>query len=319
MSSPAPSLGSLRPSRGPALLLTGAAMIAFAANSLLARAALAGHATDPVRFTAIRLLSGAVLLGGLLAVRSAARRERRPANLLLATPGTWASALALFGYALAFSLAYDRVGAAAGALILFASVQGTMIGVALKRGERPSGRELAGLLVALVAFVILLLPGLDRPDVIGSMLMVASGACWGLYSLRGRGSRDAEGDTAGNFLRAALLALPLLALPLLAAPLYAMLPFTLPAEQGGAMPFDGEGTLLACLSGAITSGLGYVIWYRALPFLTATQAAVVQLSVPVIAALGAVAILGETLTLRLALCGSLILGGVAWTIRVKGR
>lgn len=271
------------------LALTFVAMVAFAANSLLARAALAGGAIDAASFTAIRLASGALALVALLAGQRGWRAVR-------ALPGNWPSALALLAYALAFSLAYLRLGAASGALILFASVQGTMILRSLAQGERPTAVEMAGLAIAFAFFVYLLLPGLDTPDSLGSLLMVAAGIAWGLYSLRGRGARNPLGETAGNFLRAAIVGVALALLAL---------------GAGHATP---SGIGLAVVSGVVTSGLGYAVWYRALPGLTVTQAATVQLTVPIIAAIGAVTFLSEALTTRLVVASLCILGGVALAI-----
>lgn len=269
--------------------LTAIAMLAFAANSLLARLALAEPAIGASSYTVIRLASGAVALGLLLGWRrsSGARRE---------LPGNWLSALALFVYAIAFSLAYLRLGAAAGALILFAAVQCTMISWGICRNARPTARELAGLAVAFAAFVYLVSPGVGTPDLPGSVLMLVSGIAWGIYSLRGRGGTDPLGDTAGNFIRSVVFCVPLLGIAL----------------------FDHQltmrGVWLALASGVVASGLGYAIWYGALPGLTATQAAIVQLTVPVIAALAAVAFLSEPVTTRLALSTAFVLGGVALAI-----
>lgn len=271
------------------ILLTVLAMIAFAANSLLARSALDSGAIDAAAYTAIRLCSGAVAL--LLLVS-----WQRGRSILRARPGTWPSAIALFAYALAFSLAYLRLGAAVGALVLFASVQGTMIFWGIVRRTRPTLRELAGLVIAFAAFLYLVLPGLNAPDAIGSVLMVVSGVAWGIYSLRGRGSASPLGDTSGNFLRAALICIPLALLPTFGAGVTA------------------RGIYLAVASGVVASGLGYAIWYRALPGLTPTQAAVVQLTVPVIAAAGATLFLSEVLSARLVLSSICILSGVALAI-----
>jgi drug/metabolite transporter (DMT)-like permease len=275
------------------ILLTAVAMIAFAANSLLARAALGADAIDAAGYTAVRLASGALALASLLMLSRGTRATRN------SLPGTWSSALALFVYAIAFSLAYLRLGAAAGALILFASVQGTMILWGIVRRDRPNVPELCGLTTAFAAFVYLLLPGLGAPDPIGSILMIVSGIAWGIYSLRGRGARNPLDETAGNFIRSVPMCLPLLLLPTFAEPLTA------------------AGIGLAVVSGVVASGLGYAIWYRSLPGLSTTQAAVVQLTVPVIAAFGAVLFLAETPTLRLALCSACILGGVALAILAR--
>ena len=279
-----------------ALLFTAMAMVAFAANSLLARAALGGALIDAISFTAIRLIAGAASLSLLLLATKGGFTRRS---------GNWGSALALLAYALAFSLAYLRLDAATGALILFASVQGTMIGIGLARGDRPASRETIGLVVAAAAFIYLLLPGLRAPDLTGGALMMVSGIAWGFYSLRGRGSSDPLGDTAGNFIRSALIMTPL-ALTLL------------PVLPGSAAFHNApSGIGLAVVSGALTSGIGYAIWYRALPALTTTQAATVQLTVPIIAAIGAVALLSETLTSRLVIASIFILGGVALAILSK--
>lgn len=279
---------------GRTIFLTVVAMIAFAANSLLARAALAGGGIDAASFTAIRMLSGALALAVMLLARGGVPGLARP-------PGSWRSAGLIFLYAIAFSFAYLRLGAAVGALILFGSVQGTMIAIGLARGDRPTGRELAGLAVAFAAFIYLVLPGLHAPDPAGSVLMVIAGAAWGFYSVRGRGIGDPAGATAGNFLRAAPLSIP----------------FALYGLAAGHA--DGQGIVLAVLSGAITSGLGYIVWYQALPGLSTTQAATVQLTVPIIAALGAVAMLGEPLTTRLVVASLCLLGGVAFAILSKRR
>ncbi len=275
------------------LFLTSIAMVAFAANSLLARAALAGGAIDATSFTALRLISGALALLLLLACQSGRSVLRHP-------PGNWPSAFALFAYALAFSLAYLRLGAATGALILFASVQGTMIFWSVSQKNHPTSVEMAGLAIAFAAFVYLLLPGLDTPDLTGSLLMIIAGVAWGVYSLRGRGATNPLAQTTGNFARAALVCIPLLAASA-----------AIPVLPGHVTPF---GVGLAGVSGIVTSGLGYAIWYRALPGLTTAQAATVQLTVPIIAALGAVAFLAETLTLRLVIASLCILGGVALAI-----
>lgn len=268
------------------ILLTGLAMTAFAANSLLARAALADGTSDPGSFTVIRLVSGAAALALILI-------WQHDRGMLRRAPGSWLSALCLFAYALAFSLAYVRLGAATGALILFASVQGTMLLWGIARRDRPTLAEALGLAVAFGALVYLLLPGLRAPDLLGSLLMIGSGMAWGAYSLRGRGAVDPLPETAGNFIRAAMICLPLVGITML----YGHITF--------------YGMALAVISGVIASGLGYAIWYRVLPQLSASLAGTVQLTVPAIAALGAVLFLSEVLTLRLILASACILGGVA--------
>jgi len=274
------------------LILTVLAMVAFAGNSLLCRIALKHTAIDPASFTTLRLASGALVLW-LVARRQAQGAPARTGA------GNWPSALALFAYAAGFSFAYVSLPAGTGALLLFGAVQATMIGYGLTRGERFRRPQLVGLLLAFGGIVGLLLPGLSAPPLAGSLLMIGAGAAWGVYSLRGRGAGDPTRVTAGNFLRAAPLALAL----------------SLLGIKGASV--DAAGVGLAVASGALTSGIGYAIWYSALPALKATTAATVQLSVPVLAALGGIAFLGEPVTLRLALASSAILGGIALVVLQK--
>jgi drug/metabolite transporter (DMT)-like permease len=265
------------------LLLTTLAMAAFAGNSLLCRAALRQTAIDPVTFTAARITAGALALAVIARLLGTARGKG----------GSWPSALALFAYAAAFSAAYVTLSAGTGALLLFGAVQATMTLRGLYRGERLRGPQALGLGLALAGLVTLTLPGLSAPRPIGALLMLGAGVAWGIYSLRGRGAGDPVAATSGNFLRAAL---PALALWL------ALLPRA---------HLDAVGLAYAAASGALASGVGYAIWYSALRGLTATRAAGVQLSVPVLAALGGIALLGEPFTLRLAAAAVLVLGGIA--------
>jgi drug/metabolite transporter (DMT)-like permease len=266
-------------------LCTVLALVAFAGNSLLCRAALAHGGIDAASFTLVRLLSGAAVLAVLARTRASGNGR-----------GTWASALALFAYAAAFSFAYLQLTAATGALLLFGAVQATMIARGLRFGERLRVAQWCGLLLACGGLVGLVLPGLSAPPLSGALLMLAAGIAWGVYSLRGRGAGDPLWVTAGNFLRAVPMAV-LLALLLM--------------DRVSMTP---AGIGYAVLSGALASGVGYAIWYAALPFLRATTAATVQLGVPVIAALGGVALLGEPLTLRLLLASAAILGGIALVV-----
>ena len=270
-------------------LLTAAALVGFAANSLLCRMALRPRLVDAATFTAIRIVSGAV---ALFLIARAAGPHDPPSS----AAGSWGSAAALVAYAAAFSFAYLRIDAGIGALLLFGAVQVTMLGWALFRGERPGGTEWAGLLAALAGLVALVRPGLTAPDPLGAALMLAAGVAWGAYSLRGRRAGAPLLETAANFARAAPLALALE----LAAP--------------GPTSLSLRGALLATASGALTSGVGYSLWYAALRGLTATRAAIVQLSVPVLAAAGGVAVLGERPTPRLLGCAAVVLGGVALAI-----
>ncbi|NMG50371.1 EamA family transporter [Azoarcus communis] len=271
------------------LLLTVVAMLAFAANSLLCRIALRETGIDAASFTTLRIASGALVLW--LIVR--ARRGD------IGRQGSWGSAAALFVYAAAFSYAYLSLPAAVGALLLFGAVQATMIGYGLVRGERFSGRQTVGLVLAAGGLLGLLLPGVSAPPLQGAVLMIVAGVAWGLYSLRGRRGGDPTASTAGNFVRALPFALVLS---------LSMLPHA---------SLAADGVLYALASGALASGLGYAIWYAALPGLRATQAATVQLSVPVIAAFGGALFLGEAITLRLVLASVAVLGGIALVIGLR--
>ncbi len=269
--------------------LTTLSMLAFAGNSLLCRLALQQSHLDAGSFTSIRLVSGALVLGLV------ARKFRGDQN----GAGNWPSALALFIYAAAFSFAYVRLPTATGALLLFGAVQATMISYGLWKGERLQPLQRVGLALALSGLLGLLLPGLSAPPLAGSVLMLGAGVAWGVYSLRGKGAGDPTRVTAGNFLRAAPIALSLLMLGLQRVTL------------------DAVGIGYALASGALTSGLGYAIWYTAVPALKATTAATVQLSVPVLAALGGIVFLGEAVTLRLGLASLAILGGIALVVLQK--
>ena len=266
---------------------TAFALVAFAFNSILCRMALRTGEADAAGFTAVRLASGAVALIVISYFFSDSKSLKR---------GNWYSAFFLFAYAICFSFAYIGLTAAAGALILFSAVQFTMIVVALIRGERPGGLEWLGLVIALSGLVYLVFPGLSSPPLFASGLMAAAGVAWGFYTLRGRGSGDPLGDTTGNFIRA----VPMIAI--------AAIPFL------SQINLSTRGIVLAILSGAIASGLGYTVWYFALKHHTATRAAVLQLSVPVIAAFGGVLLLSEIMTKRLVIASVIILGGVGLTI-----
>ncbi|HVI74254.1 MAG TPA: DMT family transporter [Anaeromyxobacteraceae bacterium] len=266
---------------------TSATLVCFAANSLLCRAALRPRLIDAATFTSIRLASGAAALAVVLAVG----RRARPRG------GSTGSAIALFLYAAAFSLAYGRIGAGIGALLLFGAVQVTMIGWSVARGVRPGAVQWLGIAVALGGLAYLGLPGASAPDPIGSLLMIAAGAAWGAYSLRGRSARDPLAANADNFLRA--------------------LPFTLALVVAllRDLAATGTGVLLAAASGALASGGGYSLWYAVVPTLGATRAAAIQLAVPALAGLGATVFLGERLTPRIAISGAAILAGIALTLR----
>lgn len=273
------------------LLLTALAMLAFAGNSLLCRLALRETAIDAASFTAVRLLAGACTLWLLLQLR---QNRQAPA-------GSWAGAVALFTYAAAFSFAYLQLDTGVGALLLFGAVQLSMLLWGLLRGERLGLCASLGTALATAGLLALLLPGASAPPLLAALLMLLAGVAWGAYSLLGRGQGNPLAVTAGNFLRATPLAL-LLAL--------AVLP---------QLNWDGPGLFYALLSGALTSGVGYAIWYSALPGLHASQAATVQLSVPILAALGGSLLLGEALTLRLLLSAVAVLGGIALVLSARQR
>ncbi len=270
-------------------LLTTLAMLAFAGNSLLCRLALRDTGIDAASFTAIRLGSGALILAAILMLRG-----KRPT-----AGGSWPMAAMLFAYAVCFSFAYRDLTAATGALLLFGAVQLTMMGYGLWTGERIGGLRLVGLLLALGGLVWLLLPGLAAPPWLEAMLMLAAGASWGVYSLLGKGAGDPTAATGGNFLRT---------LPFAAA-------LMLATATAGTV--DHTGAFYAVLSGAVTSGLGYVLWYAVLPMLRATSAATVQLCVPAIAALGGAMLLAEPVTARLLVASVAVLGSIALTIYRK--
>ncbi|MCP1623761.1 DMT family transporter [Pseudomonas nitroreducens] len=273
------------------LSLTGLAMIAFAGNSILCRLALKATGIDAVSFTGIRIFSGALMLALLLKLR------RRVAS----EGGNWRAAAALFVYAAAFSYAYVQLDAGTGALLLFGAVQVTMILVGLLRGESLRGQALVGFLLALGGLLVQLLPSASAPPLAGALLMLLSGVAWGLYSLLGRQGSDPLAISTGNFVRAIALA------ALLAAFFHTDL------------RVDVMGSVYAVLSGAVASGIGYAIWYSALPGLSAIQGASVQLSVPILAALSGAVLLGEAISLRLALVSLAVLGGIALILLAKVR
>lgn len=265
------------------ITLTSLAMLAFAVNSVLCRAALQHTAIDAGSFTSIRLMSGALMLWLIVAVRR---------GHYVGT-GNWPSAFALFVYAAGFSFAYISLTAATGALLLFGAVQATMIGYGIWAGERLVGLQILGLAFAFSGLTVLMFPGLSAPPLTGSLLMIGAGVAWGVYSLRGKGAGDPTAVTAGNFVRALPFSLVLSIVTLNVASL------------------DVAGVAYSIASGALASGMGYAIWYLALPSLTAISAATVQLSVPVIAAVGGIVFLNEPLSLRMILASVAILGGIA--------
>ncbi|MTH79126.1 DMT family transporter [Paracoccus aestuariivivens] len=269
------------------LTVTALAMLGFAANSILNRLALATAEADALGYTGIRLASGAIALTIILALRTG--RDREPT-------GSRAGAAALFGYALFFSIGYLMLAAGTGALILFASVQAGMLFWSVRSGERLSPAEWVGFALAFACFILLASPGFAAPDPLGLGLMVIAGLCWAAYSLLGRGSRDSLADTTGNFLLCLPFALGLTLIGMLLHP---------PSLIGWACAIG---------SGAVASGIGYTLWYAALPHFSRTTAAFIQLTVPVAATVGGNLFLSEPVTLRVILASTGVLGGVAMAV-----
>ena len=274
------------------VVLTATALVAFASNSLLCRMALGTEAIDAASFSTIRLIAGAVSLG--LIVASTRRASYR-------AQGSWTSAAILFLYAVPFSYAYGLLTAGTGALILFGTVQVSMLLTALVEGERPPLRQWLGLVLAIAGLVYLLLPGLAAPSPLGAILMATSGVGWAIYTIRARDAVDPLAQNAGNFARS----IPMTVVVSLAALRFRHL--------------ETSGVVMAAVSGAVTSGLGYVVWYAALRGLTATRAALVQLVVPVITVVGGVVVLREPLSVRLVLSAAITIGGIALALTGKDR
>lgn len=272
-------------------LLTGLALIAFAANSVLCRLALANGNIDASSFTGIRLLSGAIALLLILSIKGNKQG--------VSSKGSWTSSFTLFLYAITFSYAYLSLDTGTGALILFGSVQITMILLSIISGTRLHIIEWSGFFIAFTGLVYLVIPSITTPSVSGFILMTVSGMSWAIYSLRGRGSKNPLMDTTYNFLRT----IPFITLLAI---------FTMPNIN-----YSSQGIILALLSGAITSGVGYTIWYIALRSLSSIQAAVLQLSVSIIAAIGGVIFLSETITSRLVISAVIVLCGILMVILGK--
>jgi len=281
-------------------------LVAFAANSILCRLALVSNSIGPVEFTSARLASGIIILLPLILFRKhlfgKSDLTGKQPNLLEVKLHNFRPSLALFGYALLFSLAYVQLDAGVGALILFASVQITMIGVSILQGNRITPVEWIGVLISLSGLVYLLLPGLTAPPAVGTALMIGSGVSWGLYSLFGKNQPEPILSTARNFLFC-LPGVVILGLVIL-----------LNATSNGQLNIESNGLLLATLSGAVASGPGYVLWYLTVRRITTTAASVSQLVVPIIAAVGGILFLDESLTLRLVIASVLLIGGIVITI-----
>lgn len=277
------------------ILLTTLALIAFAGNSVLCRLALSDNIIDAASFTSIRLFSGALFLVFLITITTRKNTKETSNN----KKGSWLSALFLFIYAAAFSYAYISLDTGTGALILFGAVQVTMIVADIIKGKKLVLIEWLGLFIAFIGLFYLLLPSATAPSLTGFVLMASSGIAWGFYTLAGKGSKTPLLDTSGNFLRT----LPFIGL-------LTVLTFT-------NTELSNQGIILAIASGTITSGLGYAIWYSALAGLTVTNAAIIQLSVPIIAALGGIIFANESISFVLIISSFLVLGGVLTVIMGK--
>lgn len=280
------------------VFLTALTMVAFAGNSVLGRLALAEGATDAASYSLLRVVSAAGLLLVLVWYRYRSQFHA------IAGQSNWGSALALFGYVAGFSYSYHALDTGMGALILFSCVQAIMIGWALIKGDRPGALEWLGIAIAFGSFVFLLSPGLTAPPLLASLVMGLAGVAWGIYSLRGRSATNPLLATTGNFARVVPMTLVLSLASVLLLETLAVSPF---------------GAAMAILSGAVTSALGYALWYQCLPLLTSTRAAIVQLTVPVLATLGGIVFAGEGLTLRFAVCSALILAGIAISVLAKSK
>jgi drug/metabolite transporter (DMT)-like permease len=272
--------------------LTAAALVAFASNSLLCRMALGPAAIDAGSFSTVRLVAGACCLSIIVASTRGG---------MLRLQGSWTAAIVLFVYAIPFSYAYGLLTTGTGALILFGAVQVTMMLMALAGGERPHANQWVGLGLAIAGLVYLVLPGITAPSPLGAVLMAVAGVAWGIYSLLGRGVPDPLAQNASNFVRT---------IPLALAVSLATWRFS---------HLEARGIALAAVSGAVTSGLGYVAWYAALRHLSATRASLVQLLVPVLAAAGGIVVLSETLSVRLILSAAIVIGGIALALSANER
>ncbi len=289
------SVGVTGPRRSEIAVATFVALVAFAANSILTRLALGARAMDAATFTTVRIATGAIVLAGLARAQAGDWAALRGGARDLVAP------VALFAYVALFSFAYVRIGAAVGALLLFGTVQLTMIAWGIASGERPSARVWVALVMAAGGMAWLVLPSVKRPDPAGSVLMILAGVAWGVYSLVGKRAKQALASNARSFVWAVPLALVL----------------NWAARSSGTV--SARGLALAAISGGVTSGLGYAVWYRALRGLTAAQAAILQLSVPVMAALGAVGVLHETLSARLGVSALAVLGGIGLAISARAK
>lgn len=289
----------MRPSPARTLLLASLAMVAFAANSVLARLALGDDQVGAAAFTAIRIGSGALTLAALIKIRRVSRSSSG-----VWAEGSWTSAIMMVAYAAGFSLAYLSLGAAVGALVLFAAVQIVIFGASIRAGERPGARVWFGLVLAFVGLAVLAAPGVEAPSAWGVAVMTVAGAAWGGYTLAGRRVSQPLAATTANFVRAVPIMVVLL------------VPWTFVASD--ALHVTGAGAGYALLSGAVASGLGYAVWYLVVPALSRVQSGIIQLSPAPLAAIGGLLLLGEPITTRILVASMLILGGVALGVVTRG-
>jgi len=276
------------------ILITFLSLLAFAANSLITRFALEETSIDETSFILLRLVSGALFLWLYLRFKS---------NNKAYKAGTWLAALALFIYAVSFTYGYGLIAAGTGALLLFGSVQITMTIAAYRTGERLNAIQLIGFLLALCGLAILMLPGITAPSFIGAILMCISGVAWSIYTLEGRGAKNPEASTAGNFIKA--------------APMAIILWFSVYLSTNDTINLATNGIIYALISGIVTSAIGYIVWYSVLPELKATQAAIVQLSVPLLVTITGVILLNESISLRIILACIAILSGTILVLTFK--
>ncbi|AAZ25618.1 DMT family transporter [Colwellia psychrerythraea] len=278
------------------ILITLLSLSAFAANSLITRFALEKTAIDEASFIMLRVVSGALFLWLFLAIKKGKK---------IAQGGTWFAAFALFIYAVSFTYGYGLIAAGTGALLLFGSVQITMTVAGYREGERLNVIQLVGFVLAIVGLVILMLPGISAPSFMGAFLMCISGIAWSIYTLQGRGASSPAASTAGNFIKA--------------APMATLLWLIVYLFTNNTIDLANTGVIYALLSGIVTSGIGYIIWYSVLPELKATQAAIVQLSVPLLVTLAGALLLNEVITLRVIFASITILIGTILVLTFKRR
>ncbi|OUR84849.1 EamA family transporter [Colwellia psychrerythraea] len=276
------------------ILITFLSLLAFAANSLITRFALEKTTIDEASFIMLRVVSGALFLWLFLALK----KDKK-----ILQGGTWFAAFALFIYAVSFTYGYGLIAAGTGALLLFGSVQITMTIAGYREGERLNVIQLVGFVLALAGLVILMLPGISAPSFMGAFLMCISGVAWSIYTLQGRGASSPAATTAGNFIKA--------------APMATLLWLIVYLSTNNTIDLANIGVIYALLSGIVTSGIGYIIWYSVLPELKATQAAIVQLSVPLLVTLAGALLLNETITLRIIIASIAILFGTILVLTFK--